>query len=200
MWVFDIDSGEVVDMTPLTAEILDSQDPDTLPRTVSRESHLEACRSVVATGEPHTFIEWVKVNGIWHKMARTKSHAGGSRVLEMALDVTHLDPRAKWLARINLVDQRLELENGKSISFQEFVVLHLLIKGFKHKRIAETLNISRKTVDYRLSRLKDALEVETTEELMMTVFSSGMVHLATVPIDLDDPAQTELELYKKIPD
>ncbi len=83
------------------------------------------------------------------------------------------------------------MENGKSISFDEFVVLHLLLKGFKHRRIAETLNISPKTVEYRISRLKNALETETTEDMMMKVSSSGMIYLAMIPIDLDDPAQSE---------
>jgi hypothetical protein len=32
----------------------------------------------------------------------------------------------------------------------------------------------------------------------LKVNSSGLIYLALVPIDLDNPAQTELELYKKV--
>jgi DNA-binding NarL/FixJ family response regulator len=124
---------------------------------------------------------------------------GGNLILEISQNITHLDPRAEWLAGINLIDQRLEMDNGESISFNEFVVLHLLLKGFKHKRIAETLNISPKTVEYQISKLKHALEAETTEDMMMKVSSSGMIYLAMIPISLDDPAQSELDLYKKVP-
>jgi hypothetical protein len=200
MWVFDLDSQSIIDMTPETAAFMNFFDITSCTSSVSYGEHLDADRSVIATGETYTLVEWVQVNGPWHKLARTKSHVGGNLILEISQDITHLDPRAEWLARINLVDQRLEMENGESISFDEFVVLHLLLKGFKHRRIAETLNISPKTVEYRISRLKNALEAETTEDMMMKVSSSGMIYLAMVPIDLDDPAQSELELYKKIPD
>lgn len=200
MWVYDLDVASITDMTPATAAFLQSLTNSSFQSSVSRETQVAACRSVVANGKSCTLIEWIDVNGTWHKLARTKSHAGGNRVLEISQDITHLDPRAEWLARINLVDQRLEMDNGGSISFDEFVVLHLLLKGFKHKRIAETMNISPKTVGYRISRLKNALETDTTEDMMMKVSSSGMIYLAMIPIDLDDPAQTELELYKKVPD
>ena len=67
-----------------------------------------------------------------------------------------------------------------------------------HKRIAQILNVTAKTVDYRISRLKNALEVESTEEMMLTVSSTGLIYLGLIPIDLDNPAQTELDLYKKV--
>jgi DNA-binding CsgD family transcriptional regulator len=200
MWVVDVETGVILDMTPATSEFFDSLDVKAYPSSVTEKVHREASQSVVATGESRTLIEWVKTNGSWHKLARTKSHAGGNCVLEISQDITSFDPRSKWLARINLVDQRLEMGNGESISFDEFVVLHMLLKGFKHKRIAETLNISPKTVEYRISRMKNALKVESTEDMMLEVSSSGMIYLAMIPIDLDDPAQTELELYKKVPD
>lgn len=200
MWVTDTESGTFLDMTPATAAAKERQllgfGAD--QRTLSSEFDLETSRAVCATGESRTLIEWIKYDGSWHKFARVKSHAGGARVLEVLHEITHLDPRAEWLARINLESQRLELDGGSSISFEEFVVLHLILKGYKHRRIAQTLNISSKTVDYRISRLKNALEVETTEEMMGQVWSSGLIHLALVPIDLENPARTELELYKKI--
>jgi DNA-binding NarL/FixJ family response regulator len=200
MWVVDVETGVILDMTPATAEFFGSFDVTASTSSVTENVHREASQSVAATGDSRTIIEWVKANGSWHKMARTKSHAGANRVLEISQDITSLDPRSEWLARINLEDQRLEMASGESISFDEFVVLHLLLKGFKHKRIADTLNISPKTVDYRISRLKNALKVETTEDMMMEVSSSGMIYLATIPFDFADPAQTELELYKKVPD
>jgi hypothetical protein len=200
MWVFDLDSRSIIDMTPEMAEFMKVFDITSLTSSVSYAEHLDADRSVIATGETHTLVEWVQINGPWRKLARTKSHLGGNLILEISQDITHLDPRAEWLARINLVEQRLEMENGESISFDEFVVLHLLLKGFKHRRIAETLTISPKTVEYRISRLKNALEAETTEELMMKVSSSGMIYLAMIPIDPNDPAQSELDLYRRVPD
>lgn len=200
MWVFDLASQSIVDITPETAAFMNFFDITSCTGSVSLEEHLDADRSVIATGETSTLVEWVQINGPWHKLSRTKSHAGGNRVLQISQDITHLDPRAEWLARINLVDQRLEMENGKSISFDEFVVLHLLLKGFQHRRIAETLHISPKTVEYRISRLKNALDTETTEDMMMKVSSSGMIYLAMIPIDPDDPAQSELDLYRKVPD
>jgi hypothetical protein len=84
---------------------------------------LEADRLVIATGEPCALIEWVKINGPWYKLVRTKSHLGGDLVLETSQDITYFDIRAEWLSRMNLVTQRLEIENGKSISFDEFAVL-----------------------------------------------------------------------------
>jgi DNA-binding NarL/FixJ family response regulator len=199
MWVIDHDSQDIIDMTPETAAFMRGFDVTSHTSSVSSEEHLDADRTVIATGEAITLTEWVQVDGEWKKLARTKSHLGGNLILETSQDITHLDPRAEWLARINLVSQRLEMENGESISFNEFVVLHLLLKGYKHSAIAETLDISPKTVDYRISRLKVALESETTTDMMMKVSSSGMIHLALVPIDLDNPAQTELELYKIVP-
>jgi DNA-binding NarL/FixJ family response regulator len=90
------------------------------------------------------------------------------------------------------------MDNGETISFNEFVVLHLLLKGFKHKRIAEILDISPKTVECLISKLRNALEAETTEDMMMKVSSSGMIYLAMIPINWDDPMQSELDLYKKV--
>lgn len=199
MWVVSTDTWETLDMTPATAGFVEWLDEDSYLSTISVDEHRAACREVVETGESQAASEWAKVNGSWRKIARTKSHAGGNRVLEMAQDVTRFDPRARWLARINLQSQRLELDDGGSISFNEFVVLHLLLKGFKHKRISRTLNISTKTVEYRISRIKIALRAETTEEMMLKVSSSGLIFLALIPIDLDDPAQTELALYSAVP-
>lgn len=199
MWVIAAEDWTRLDMTPATAEFFRSLDRETYVSSISVERHEKACREVITTGKVSVLVEWAKVNGRWRKIACTKSHAGGDRVLEMAQDITRYDPRAQWLSRINLQSQRLELESGESISFAEFVVLHLLLKGFKHKRIAQTLKISIKTVEYRISRLKIALGAETTEEMMLEVSSSGLIFLALIPIDLEDPAQTELELYSKVP-
>jgi DNA-binding CsgD family transcriptional regulator len=198
MWVLDTETNTIIDMTPATAIFLASKEPAADMRTLSVEFHNEVALSVATTGEAKTLFEWMKYSGSWHKQSRTTTHAGEGLVLIQVLDITRFDPRSEWLARINLVSQRLELENGKSISFLEFVVLHMLLKGLKHKRIAELLGVTTKTVEYRISRLKIALEVETTEEMMLKVNSSGLIYLALVPIDLDNPAQTELELYKKV--
>lgn len=198
MWVIDTETETVIDMTPATAKIIEADDFSTHLRTLSRESHLETARTVARAGEPQTLTEWRKYCDSWHKLGYTFSHVGGSRVLEQALDITSLDPRAEWLARINLESQRLEMDSGESISFDEFVVLHMLLKGYKHKRIAHALNVSTKTVEYRISRLKIALGVDSTGDMMLLVSSSGLIHLGLVEIDLDNPALTELELYKKV--
>lgn len=199
MWISDIQADVFIDMTPATARFMETHDLRALPRTLSLADHMEAAHRAVETGESTVLIEWVKYDGAWHKLMRTKSPVGDFRVLDIAQDITHLDPRADWLARINLDTQRLELESGESFSFDEFVVLHMLLKGLQYKQIAETLNISPKTVEYRLSRLKDALGVETILDLLHVVTSSGLVLLAMVPVDPANPAMTEVELYRKIP-
>jgi DNA-binding NarL/FixJ family response regulator len=199
MWISDLQADVFIDMTPATARFMETHDLGALPRTLSLADHMEAAHRAVETGESTVLIEWVKYDGAWHKLMRTKSPVGDFRVLDIAQDITHLDPRADWLARINLDTQRLELESGQSFSFDEFVVLHMLLKGLQYKQIAETLNISPKTVEYRLSRLKDALGVETILDLLHVVTSSGLVLLAMVPVDPANPAMTEVELYRKIP-
>lgn len=198
MWVWDADTESIVDMTPATVDFLALSEADFDLRTLSEVFHVETACEVVRTGQAHTVFEWMKYHGTWHKLSWTKIHLGGSLVLNTSLDITRFDPRAEWLARINLETQRLELESGESISFDEFVVLHMLLKGLRHKRIAQLLHITAKTVDYRISRLKNALQVESTEEMMLTVSSSGLIYLGLIPIDLKTPAQTELELYKKV--
>ena len=197
MWVWDCDTESIVDMTPATADFLALHDAGLDMRTLSKAFHVAAASEVVRTGKAHTIFEWMKYLDSWHKLSWTKIHLGGSLVLNTSLDVTRFDPRAEWLARINLETQRLELESGESISFDEFVVLHMLLKGLQHKRIAPMLNITAKTVQYRISRLKNALGVESTEEMMLAVSSTGLIYLGLIPIDLENPAQTELELYKK---
>lgn len=199
MWTVDVEAEAVVDMTPATAKFLQNHDVMALPRTLTIEGNMAAARRVIETGEQSVAIEWLKFDGAWHKLLRTKSHVGDSLVLEVAQDITLLDPRAPWLARINLDKQRLELESGKSFSYDEWLVLHFLLKGFSYKEIGEKLHISPKTVEYRLSRLKDALEVETIPELIQEVSSSGLSQLAIVPIDINEPAVTEQQLYMKIP-
>lgn len=198
MWVADLQADAFIDMTPATARFMETHDLNGMPRTLSIASHKKVARNVVETGESAVLVEWVKYDGAWHKFMRSKSHVGGSRVLDIAQDVTQLDPRADWLARINLDTQRLELDNGKSFSFNEFAVLHFLLKGLQYKQIAQLLSISTKTVEYRLSRLKDALDADTILDLLHLVTSSGLVLLAMVPIDPANPAITEVELYKKI--
>ena len=198
LWVLDTKTQAIVDITPATAAFLASHARGSTLRTLSTEHHTEVAQSVARTGRAQTVVEWMNFGDSWRKLARTSSHVGGSLVMIQSLDVTQFDPRAEWLARINLVSQRLELDSGTSISFAEFVVLHLLLKGLKYKRIAEKLNITTKTVDYRISRLKIALGVETTEDMLMEVSASGLIYLALIPIDLANPAQTETELYKKV--
>ena len=198
MWVLDSATDTIIDMTPATADFFATYEPGSELRTISKKRHMDAVLSVVNTGQTITLLEWMKYAGSWHKRTRTTSHVGGSLVLAQSLDITEFDPRSAWLARINLDSQRLEMENGNSISFLEFVVLHMLLKGLKYKRIAQLLNVTTKTVEYRISRLKNALEVETTEDLMLKVYHSGLIHLGLIEIDLEDPAQTELELYKKV--
>lgn len=201
MWVINADTGAVLDQTPATVLAQSEQERGEVeyPRTLSREQHLEAAQKVVATGETRIVHEWMQYDGAWHKLARTKSWAGDNRVLEISHDVTDLDPRAKWLACVNLQTQRLELNNGESISFAEFVVLHLILRGHIHRHIAQALDISPKTVEYRISRLKNALQVDTTEALMLKVSSSGLIYLALTALKLSEPPRTELEMYKSVP-
>ena len=198
MWVLDTETDTIIDMTPATADFLASHEPAADMRTLSKEFHSDIALSVAKTGQTNTVFEWMKYSGSWHKQSRTTIHVGGGLVLGQSLDITQLDPRSVWLARINLDSQRLEMENGGSISFLEFAVLHMLLLGLKHKRIAERLHVTTKTVEYRISRLKNALEVETTEHMMLKVHRSGMIYLGLIEIDLDNPAQTEVELYKKV--
>ena len=200
MSIVDLQAGVFVDMTPATARFMEQHDLMVLPRTRSPAEHLEAAHRVVESGEPSLLVEWIKYDGAWHKFLHSKSPVGDFRVLDIAQDVTHLDPRAYWLARINLDKQRLELDNGESFSFDEFVVLHFLLKGLQYKQIAKILHISPRTVEYRLSKLKNAMGVETVVDLLQVVTSSGLVKLAMVPVDPANPATTEVELYRKIPD
>ena len=200
MSIVDLQTGVFVDMTLATARFMQKNDLMALPRTLSHAEHLEAGHRALESGEPSFLVEWIKYDGAWHKFLHSKSPVGDFRVLDIAQDVTHLDPRADWLARINLDKQRLELDNGGSFSFDEFVVLHFILKGLQYKQIAKILHISPRTVEYRLSKLKDALGVVTIVDLLHVVSSSGLVQLAMVPVDPADPAMTEVELYRRIPD
>ena len=198
MGIFDVVTESFVDASPAAELLFTSDEVSALPQTISIEQHLKSALEVVDEKSACTDIAWIKYDNSWHKLAITKAYAGMSRVLVIGLDITHLDPRAEWLARINLESQRLELDNGNSFSFDEFAVLHLLLKGYQYRQIAEQLKVSPKTVEYRLAKLKIALEAETTTELMLKIASSGLIHLVTVPTDPDNPAMTEVELYKKI--
>ncbi len=198
MWVRDIDRWEVIDMTPAAAQFVRTCALDPDARTLSHDYHQRVAREVCHSGESQTVLEWIKHSGAWHKLARTVTHIEGSLVLTTLLDVTRFDPRAEWLARINFRTQRLELDTGESISFHEFVVLHFLLKGLKHKRIAQSLAITTKTVEYRITRIKNALRVDTTGQMMQAVYSCGLIYLALVPIDPANPPQSELDLYKSI--
>ena len=198
MWVLDVAADTIIDMTPATADFFANHDPASDMRTLSKKIHTDTALFVVKTKQATTLLEWMKYSGAWHKRTRTTSHVDGSLVLIHSLDITEFDPRSEWLARINLDSQRLEMESGSSISFLEFAVLHMLLKGLKYKRIAELLSVTTKTVEYRISRLKNALDAESTEEMMLKVYYSGLIYLGLIEIDLENPAQTELELYKKV--
>lgn len=198
MWVWDTATDSIIDQTPATAIFLKSYESDSEMRTLSYEFHATAALEVVRNRETHTTFEWLKYQGAWRKLSWSKVHLGGSLVLNTSQDITRFDPRAEWLARINLESQRLELDSGESISFDEFIVLHMLLKGLQHKRIAQMLNITAKTVEYRISRLKDALQVESTEQMMLTVSANGLIHLGLIPMDPENPALTEPELYAKV--
>ena len=198
MGIFDVVTESFVDVTPAADFLFNSSEASALPQTVSREQHLKSALEVVENKSSCTDIAWIKYGGCWHKLAITKAYAGMNSVLIIGQDITRLDPRAEWLARINLESQRLELDNGNSFSFDEFTVLHLLLKGYQYRQIAEKLNVSPKTIEYRLSKLKVALEADTTTELMLKIASSGLIHLVMVPTDPDDPAMTEVELYKRV--
>jgi DNA-binding CsgD family transcriptional regulator len=196
--VFDVVTRSFIDVSPAADILFTANKVSALPQTISLEQHLQSALEVVENKSSCTDIAWIKYGGFWHKLAITKAYAGRSNVLIIGQDITHLDPRAEWLARINLESQRLELDGGKSFSFDEFTVLHLLLKGYQYRQIAEQLKVSPKTVEYRLSKLKIALEAETTTEMMLKIASSGLIHLVMVPTDPDDPAMTELELYKRV--
>mgnify|MGYP001545665800 CR=1 FL=1 len=198
MGVFDVVTRSFIDVSPAADILFTANKVSALPQTISLEQHLQSALEVVENKSSCTDIAWIKYGGFWHKLAITKAYAGRSNVLIIGQDITHLDPRAEWLARINLESQRLELDGGKSFSFDEFTVLHLLLKGYQYRQIAEQLKVSPKTVEYRLSKLKIALEAETTTEMMLKIASSGLIHLVMVPTDPDDPAMTEVELYKRV--
>ena len=198
MGIFDVVTESFVDLSPAADLLFTSYKLNALPHTTSVEQHTKSALEIVDKKSSCTDLEWVKYDGSWHKLAVTKAYAGMNNVLIIGLDITHLDPRAEWLARINLESQRLELDNGESFSFDEFAVLHLLLKGYQYRQIAEKLKVSPKTVEYRLSKLKVALEADTTTELMLKIASSGLIHLVMVPTDPDDPAMTEVELYKRV--
>ena len=198
MGVFDVVTESFVDVSPAATSFFTSNELNRLPRTISIEQHTKSTLEAFEKKSSCTDLEWIKYDGSWHKLAITKTYAGMSSVLIIALEITHLDPRAEWLARINLESQRLELDSGESFSFDEFATLHLLFKGYQYKQIAEKLKVSPKTVEYRLSRLKIALEADTTAELMLKTAASGLIHLVMVPTDPDNPAMSEVELYKKL--
>lgn len=195
---FDIETSSYENIAPAADILFTPHLWSALPRTISIEHHIESALEVVEKKSSCTDLEWIKYSGYWHNLAITKTYVDTNKVLIIAQEITHLDPRAQWLARINLTSQRLELDNGESFSFDEFVVLHLLLKGHKYKQIARNLKVSPKTVEYRLSRLKIALEVETTAELMFKIASNGLIHLVLIPTDPANPAMTEVELYKKV--
>ncbi|MEH6591674.1 MAG: LuxR C-terminal-related transcriptional regulator [Halioglobus sp.] len=198
MLVYDTDKDEIVDATPETRKNLDLLRFHVQERTLSAAIHQKTACKVAASGVSDTCVEWIKHDDVWYKVIRTKSHITDSLVFEVAQQVTDLDPAARWVQKINPQTKRIELDSGESISFAEFIVLHLLIVGMSHTHIAEKLAISPKTVDYRIARLKIALGAATTEAMMLAVSEMGLIALASLPLDPDKPARSEVELYRWI--
>lgn len=198
LWVSDTRDRTISHKSPAASALLAQDANSPALRTQSDEFHWQENYAVVKSGRERSQLEWTKYSGSWHKLASTKFPIGGTLVLNSVVDVTHLDPRAIWLSRVNLQTQRVALENGSSISFAEVMVLSGLVQGQPYKALAAALKVSHKTVEYRISRLKCAMEVETTTGMMMEIASSGMIYLAFLPIDARHPPSTETELYKKV--
>jgi PAS domain-containing protein len=211
MWMMD-EQDIVIDCSPEAAAMFNAtpeQVIGTTPKgpyapndTVVKIKSIDAMYDQVrATGQPATITNWVNPIGDgWVKIILTTTRIGPSNLLHIMHDITGLDPRARWLKRIDLATQRLKLRGGNSISFDEFAVIYHLIRGRSHDEIAERLNISASTVRYRSGRVRDALECKNLTDMMATVASSGLVHLLTVDMDTDDPAMDERTLYRRSSD
>ncbi len=62
----------------------------------------------------------------------------------------------------------------KELTPRELEVLRLLVHGFKHKEIAERLNIAPRTVDFHRQNLKEKLEAEGLVDLVRIADRYGL--------------------------
>jgi hypothetical protein len=216
MWILD-DNDMFTDITPAAAaytgvpahEVIgnvidEAAEPYGPVNTVVELSHLAELRNVVrATGQPSTTPNWINMSGAsqdWYKIITTTTKIRKDRLLVVAHDITQMDPKARWLSRIDLASQRLKLRGDKSISFGEFAVLYHLVRGRKKKDIGERLNIAKTTVNHREANLKKALEVKSMADLMALVATSGLIHLLSVELDTSKQSPDTVALYRRMSD
>lgn len=186
------------------------QPAEKIPETVPEEnSHVLAVtrrevfkREVLATITRQVvsrFVFWIQTrNAGWRRIFCTSTPVKPHQAYIEFVDITDIDPRAPWLAKINLSTQRLELGpdyQNNSFSFLEFAVLHFMLRGASYSDMASMMHVSINTIRFRVKKLKNALNVDTVAGIFKEVHVNGMIHLCTVPLDLANPARTEIELY-----
>jgi DNA-binding NarL/FixJ family response regulator len=153
------------------------------------------------TGQANTVTNWVCMTGDkWHKLIQTTTQISAQRLLVVAHDVTHLDPKARWLSRIDCTLQRLQLRADKYLTFAQYSVLYHRARGHKKCDVAKRLNISRSAVNNREAGIKTALGVTSMAEAMDVITRSGLISLLTLELRANRPSPNALALYRKMAD
>ena len=149
---------------------------------------IDLIQGVLDSGEPFSRVGYYRFahnSSDWHKDVLTITRVAPEHILLIQHDISQTDPRLQWINRIDPRPDvnKLFLDNGSVITWEQYQTLHRVMRGQSYKQIARLTDISPKTVNYRLDRIKAAFEVETLGELMEAVFTNGLVHLVTLPLE-----------------
>lgn len=206
MWIVDA-QDRVVDATPTVLGYFHLDAEDFIGKTIRElhpddaEKYLIENQRVRNVGQPATTIDWMNLPIGWRKIALTKFPLGDGYIIGIGHDVTDADPMAGWLQRLDLARGRLGLGpryRAEYITLAEYLVLHRLSRNHSYQEIATELNISPQTVKYRLSRIKEKLNVLTSQEMWEEIYASGLIHLLALPLSLDVLSDDDLNTFSFI--
>lgn len=109
---------------------------------------------------------------------------GGQVLLDKVHEALRLDEQSvRRQAQVREAEARLALLTPK-----EKQVVDCLMEGKRSKQIALRLGLSRKTVDWHLSMVREKMDVDSTADLMLFLYKAGWLdadeapHAASCPV------------------
>lgn len=212
MWVVDRDLV-IRDMTQATLDALGLTPEEVIGKTIYTGDPLESTapvktrvfrlQRIFATGKPDTLVGWENIQTLgWRKITTTTMLLRDQPDLSLtvATDITDIDPKASWLARIDVEHGVLHLGEKyghKTMTFSEYAVLHGLLFRKQYTEIAKELGIGESTVSHRIKTLKALFDVPDVPELLMEISRNHLIHVLSMdPVQIV-PVKSQLDLYSK---
>ncbi len=116
-----------------------------------------------------------KAKKMIHKAEKNLIFAAAKQDIPTDINASQTVDRNKLMSSTQFKTFEFNSHLGVSLGFKEQVVFQGILKGETAKKIAESLNVSQKTAETYMYRLKNKFQCKTRAELIKLAFDLGLI-------------------------